>query len=60
MGRDESGALVMRLKRAITGDADDWDLNYVMYPGESLTSNGIKVTLVKGGDNDTVRIEKVG
>jgi len=50
----------MRLKRAITGDADDWDLNYVMYPGESLTSNGIKVTLVKGGDNDTVRIEKVG
>ena len=44
----------------ITGDADDWDLNYVMYPGESITSNGIKVTLVKGGDNDTVRIEKVG
>ena len=44
----------------IAGDYEPWDLNHVMYPGESLTSNGIKVTLVKGGDNDTVRIEKVG
>jgi len=44
----------------IAGDYEPWDLNHVMYPGESITSNGIKVTLVKGGDNDTVRIEKVG
>ena len=44
----------------IAGDYEGWDLNHVMYTGESITSNGIKVTLVKGGDNDTVRIEKIG
>jgi hypothetical protein len=44
----------------IAGDYEAWDLNHVMYPGESITSNGIKVTLIKGGDNDTVRIEKIG
>ncbi len=36
-----------------------WDLNYVLYLGESFTTNGIKITLVKSGDNDTVRIEKI-
>jgi hypothetical protein len=44
----------------IAGDYEGWDLNHIMYTGESLTSNGIKVTLIKGGDNDTVRIEKIG
>jgi hypothetical protein len=44
---------------AIAGDEDPWDLNHVMYPGESISSAGIKVTLLKGGDNDTVRIEVI-
>jgi hypothetical protein len=42
----------------IAGDYESWDLNYVMYPGESISSNGIKITHIKGGDNDTIRIEK--
>ena len=42
---------------AIAGDYDQWDLNHVMYTGESLTSVGVKISLIKGGDNDTVRIE---
>lgn len=36
-----------------------WDLNYVLYQGESFTTNGIKIALVKSGDNDTVRITKI-
>jgi hypothetical protein len=36
-----------------------WDLNYVLYQGESFTTNGIKITLLKSGDNDTVRVTKV-
>jgi hypothetical protein len=35
-----------------------WE-SYVLYQGESLTTNGIKITLVKSGDNDTVRVTKV-
>jgi hypothetical protein len=31
-----------------------------MYQGESITNSGIKVSLIKTGDNDTVRIEKIG
>jgi hypothetical protein len=36
-----------------------WDLNYVLYQGESFTTNGIKITLAKSGDNDTVRVTKI-
>jgi hypothetical protein len=36
-----------------------WDLNYVLYQGESFTTNGIKISLVKSGDNDTVRVQKI-
>jgi hypothetical protein len=36
------------------------DLNFVMYEGESLVTNGIKISLVKSGDHDEVKIEKVG
>jgi len=36
-----------------------WDLNYVLYQGESFTTNGIKISLIKSGDNDTVRISKI-
>jgi hypothetical protein len=42
----------------IAGDYEGWDLNRIMYTGESITNSGIKVTLIKGGDNDTIRIEK--
>ena len=34
------------------------DLNFVMYEGESLTTNGIKISLIKSGDHDQVKIEK--
>ena len=44
---------------SISGDEDNWDLNHIMYPGESISSAGVKVTLLTGGDNDTVRIENV-
>ena len=44
----------------IQGDKANWDLNYMMYEGESITFKGIKVTLIQSGDNDTVRIQKVG
>jgi hypothetical protein len=44
----------------IAGDYEGWDLNYLMYQGESITNSGIKVSLIKTGDNDTVRIEKIG
>ena len=37
---------------------NSWDLNYVMYQGESLTSNGVKISLVKSGSNDTIQIER--
>jgi hypothetical protein len=43
----------------IAGDDDPWDLNHIMYPGDSISSAGIKVTLLKGGDNDTVQIELI-
>lgn len=43
----------------IAGDKDPWDLNFVMYVGESITFDGVKITLISGGDNDTFRIEKV-
>jgi hypothetical protein len=44
---------------SIAGDQEKWNLNYIMYPGESISSVGVKVTLLKGGDNDTMRIEVV-
>lgn len=44
---------------SISGDEDNWDLNHIMYPGESISSAGVKVTLLSGGDNDTVRIENI-
>jgi hypothetical protein len=43
----------------IAGDYEYWDLNHVMYTGESISAAGLKVTLVKGGDNDTVRVENI-
>ena len=43
----------------IAGDYEYWDLNHIMYTGESISAAGLKVTLVKGGDNDTVRVENI-
>jgi hypothetical protein len=36
------------------------DMNFFLYEGESLTTNGIKISLIKSGDHDEVKIEKVG
>ena len=36
------------------------DRNFIMYEGESLITNGIKISLVKSGDHDQVLVEKVG
>ena len=44
---------------SIAGDQDNWDLNHVMYPGDSISAAGVKITLIKGGDNDVVRLEVV-
>jgi len=43
----------------IAGDYEYWDLNHIMYIGESIKAAGLKVTLLNGGDNDTVRIENI-
>jgi hypothetical protein len=44
---------------SIAGDQDSWDLNHIMYPGDSISAAGVKITLVKGGDNDVVRLEVI-
>ena len=44
---------------SIHGDQDHWDLNHIMYPGDSISAAGIKISLVKGGDNDVVRVETI-
>lgn len=43
----------------ISGGLFQWDLNYVMYLGESITYEGVKISLVSTGDNDTVEISRV-
>lgn len=35
-----------------------WDMDYILFEGESLVTNGIKITLKKSGHNDLVRIER--
>ena len=42
----------------VSGDKEGWDQNYFMYQGESITYEGIKISLMSTGDNDTIRIEK--
>jgi hypothetical protein len=44
--------------QGIAGDYEYWDLNHIMYTGESITKLGVRISLIAGGDNDTVRIEK--
>ena len=44
--------------QGIAGDYENWDLNRIMYTGESITKLGVKISLISGGDNDTIRIEK--
>jgi hypothetical protein len=36
------------------------DLNVMMYLGESLSIEGVKISLVGSGDNDSIQIEKIG
>jgi hypothetical protein len=42
----------------VSGDKEGWDQDYFMYQGESITYEGIKISLLSTGDNDTIRIEK--
>jgi len=35
------------------------DLNVMMYLGESLLIEGVKISLVGSGDNDSIQIEKI-
>lgn len=35
------------------------DLNFVMYKGESITSNGIKITLVESNAHDTITVQRI-
>ena len=42
----------------VSGDKEGWDQDYFLYQGESITYEGIKITFISTGDNDTVRIEK--
>ena len=41
-----------------SGQVWTFDLNYLMYLGESENVQGVKISLIKSGDNDTVRIER--
>lgn len=43
----------------IAGDYEGWNLDYIMYTGESISHSGIRISLIKGGDNDTIRLEKI-
>jgi hypothetical protein len=43
----------------VASDQSGWDLNYFMYQGESITFDGVKISLVSTGDNDIVEIIKV-
>ena len=42
----------------VAGDKEGWDQDYFMYQGESILHEGIKISLLSTGDNDTIRIEK--
>jgi hypothetical protein len=45
-------------KKRMLSNRPAWE-SYVLYQGESFTTNGIKISLIKSGDNDTVRISKI-
>ena len=42
----------------VSGDKEGWDQDYFMYQGESITYEGIKISLLSTGDNDTIRLER--
>ena len=42
----------------VAGDKEGWDQDYFMYQGESITYEGVKISLLSTQDNDTIRIEK--
>ena len=63
---DEFDAKLPKTARNITVDnvstrmIEKLDISTTMLLGETITIEGIKLTLVKSGDNDVVRIEKIG
>lgn len=42
----------------VSGDKEGWEQDYFMYQGESITYEGIKISLLSTGDNDTIRLER--
>ena len=56
-GREYQGVGVIN-GIGVSGDKEGWDQNYFMYQGESITYEGIKISLLSTQDNDTIRIEK--
>ena len=38
---------------------DAWSMNYLLYPGENFTYEGVKVSFTISGDNDTLKVEKL-
>jgi hypothetical protein len=38
---------------------DAWSMNYLLYPGESFTFEGVKISFTSSGDNDTLKVEKL-
>jgi len=63
---DEFDAKLPKTARNITVDnvstrmIEKLDISTTMLLGETISIEGIKLTLVKSGDNDVVRIEKIG
>ena len=55
----ENGGMGLVDGVGVAGDQSQWDLNYVMYLGESISYEGVKISLVSTGDNDTVEISRV-
>lgn len=56
-----AGHGMLQLPRLVNGDGyqtGPLDLDLMLYMGESFTFEGVKVTLVRSGDNDTVRVER--
>lgn len=45
-------------KKRMLSNRPAWE-SYVLYQGESFITHGIKISLIKSGDNDTVRISKI-
>ena len=68
-GDDEKGTKFSRTVTAIqfteynnghySKGQENFELNYMLFEGQTFTFEGVKFTLTKTGDNDSVKLEKV-